>query len=259
MLPEERKKYVIDLLSVQPSVTVKELCISFNISEVSVRKLLLQMEEEDLLRRTWGGAVRISKATNEYSYEEKENLHKEEKMAIAKVAYDLMQDNETIYLDCGTTSFEIAKLIVQGTKKLIVCTNAFNILDILHSRTDISTIMIGGELRHTIYSCVGSLTIKMLEMMVFDRAFLTGDHFTLDKGFTVSLLNDAAVKYTAMSSAKRNYIIMDSSKYGEDSMAVITKPNSNNSITLITDWHISLEICDQFKKKGISLIRAEAI
>ncbi|MEG0902424.1 MAG: DeoR/GlpR transcriptional regulator, partial [Clostridia bacterium] len=128
-----------------------------------------------------------------------------------------------IYIDCGTTSFELVKLVVSGEKRLNVCTNAFNILAELRKAPEIQATMIGGELRPTIYSCVGPLAVKMLEMIVVDRAFVTGDHFSLSHGFSVSTFRDSEVKRAVFLASKRNYIIMDSSKYGDDSMAIIGK------------------------------------
>ncbi|MEG0752638.1 MAG: DeoR/GlpR family DNA-binding transcription regulator [Angelakisella sp.] len=254
MLIEDRKNYILKLLETNSSVTVKELSSTLDISEVTVRKLLIQMEEEGSLRRSWGGAVRMVNAAHELPYSDKENKCLEEKRAIAYAAYESIHDGETVYLDCGTTSFELVKLIVEGSKQMIVCTNAFNILGELRKNPAISAIMIGGELRHSIYSCVGPLAIKVLQLLVFDRAFVTGDHFSLEHGFSVSALRDAEVKHAVFASAKRRYIIMDSSKYGDDSMAIMAPANSG--FTLITDWRLPDEVCREFEKKGTRVIAA---
>lgn len=255
MLIEERKNYIVQLLESQSSVTVKDLSAKFGMSEVSVRKLLMQMEQDGLLRRCWGGAVRCSNVSQELAYTDKENRRLEEKRSIAYAAYDQIKDGETVYVDCGTTSFQLAKLIVEGDKKLVVCTNAFNILAELRKRPDIQAIMIGGELRPAIYSCVGFLAVRMLEMIVVDRAFITGDHFSLEHGFSVSNMQDLQVKQSVLKSAKRNYVIMDSSKYGDDSMAVFAPLGVAKN--LITDWHLSEEICGRFESLGTRVIRAQ--
>lgn len=257
MLLEDRKDYIIKQLDKQASITVKEISAALEVSEVTVRKLLIQMEKEGALKRSWGGAVRISNAAHELPYTDKESKCLIEKKAIAKAAYDLIKDGETIYIDCGTTSFELVKLVISGDKKLIVCTNAFNILAELCKAPGIQSIMIGGELRPTIYSCVGAMAEKMLEMIVVDRAFVTGDHFSLKHGFSVSAISDAALKKAVFSAAKRNYIIMDSSKYGDDSMAIMG--GVGDGYTLITDWWLPKDICNDFEKRGTRVIAAEKI
>jgi DeoR/GlpR family transcriptional regulator of sugar metabolism len=255
MLLEDRKEFIIEKMKKQPSITVKELRATFGVSEVTVRKLLVQMEQEGTLKRSWGGAVRITNAAHELAYEDKENKNLMEKRAIARVAYDLIKDGETVYIDCGTTSFELVKLVVTGNKRLIVCTNAFNILAELRKAPEIQSIMIGGELRPTIYSCVGPMANKMMEMIVVDRAFVTGDHFSLDHGFSVSALKDADMKKAVFRAAKRNYIIMDSSKYGDDSMAIMA--GVSDGYTLITDWQLSNEIAHEFEKRGTRILVAK--
>ena len=257
MLLEDRKDYIFKQLDKQASITVKEISAALSISDVTVRKLLVQMEQEGTLKRSWGGAVRLTNAAHELPYTDKENKCLMEKRAIARAAYDLLMDGETIYIDCGTTSFELVKLVISGEKQLIVCTNAFNILAELRKAPRIQSIMIGGELRPTIYSCVGPLAVKMLEMFVVDRAFVTGDHFSLNHGFSVSAISDAALKRVVFSVAKRNYIIMDSSKYGDDSMAIMG--GVADGYTLITDWRLPDEICHEFEKRGTRVHRAKAI
>ena len=257
LLLEDRKEYILEKIKKQPSVTVKELCAAFEVSEVTVRKLLVQMEQEGTLKRCWGGAVRITNAAHELAYEDKENKNLMEKRAIAKAAYDLIRDGETIYIDCGTTSFELVKLVIAGNKRLIVCTNAFNILAELRRAPEIQSIMIGGELRPAIYSCVGPMAVKMMQMIVVDRAFVTGDHFSLDHGFSVSALKDADMKNAVFSAAKRNYIIMDSSKYGDDSMAIMGDVTAG--YTLITDWQLSNEVAQEFEKRGTRVVIAKAL
>ena len=255
MLLEDRKNYIVKQLEMQPSITVKEISAAFKVSEVTVRKLLIQMEQEGTLKRSWGGAVRITSAAHELPYTDKENKCLMEKRAIARAAYDRIQDGETIYIDCGTTSFELVRLVISGDKRLIVCTNAFNILAELRKSPEIRSIMIGGELRPAIYSCVGPMAVAMLKMIVVDRAFITGDHFSLNHGFSVVSLRDADLKRAVFACAKRNYIIMDSSKYGDDSMAIMG--DVSDGYTLITDWRLPDEICREFEKRGTRVVTAK--
>jgi DeoR/GlpR family transcriptional regulator of sugar metabolism len=256
MLLEDRKDYIARQLEKQSSITVKEISTAFGVSDVTTRKLLIQMEREGTLKRSWGGAVRISHAAEELPYTDKENKCIIEKRAIAQAAYDLIQEGETIYIDCGTTSFELVKLVISGNKRLIVCTNAFNILAELCKAPEIQSIMIGGELRPAIYSCVGPMAVAMLKMIVVDRAFVTGDHFSLSHGFSVGSLRDADQKRAVFACAKRNYIIMDSSKYGDDSMAIVG--DVSEGFVLITDWRLPEEICREFEKRGTRVIAAKA-
>ena len=101
--------------------------------------------------RTWGGAVSRYGSLREFSHQENEVRHREEKRAIAMAAYDCIQDGEAIFLDSGTTVCELARLIVEGPKRNIMpCTNNIYVAMELAKASDIHSIIIGGELRTNI-------------------------------------------------------------------------------------------------------------
>ena len=97
MAAEERRKYILSMLEQYGSVTVSELSEHFGISEVSVRKLLISLEQDSLLQRTWGGAVRTARTTAELPYQVRESKYLQEKMAIARAAYDMINDGDSVY------------------------------------------------------------------------------------------------------------------------------------------------------------------
>ena len=139
------------MLDTHSSVTVSQLSEIFRISDVSVRKLLAAMEQEGLVKRTWGGAISAYGSLNEFSHKEKEWKHTEEKLSIAYAAYECISDGDAVFLDCGTTTTQLARVIRSGSKrKILVGTNAINIAMELSEAEDISVIVIGGNFRHRI-------------------------------------------------------------------------------------------------------------
>ena len=139
----DRKDYILKQLEEKASVTVAELSEALALSEVSIRKLLMTMEQEGKLRRTWGGAVCTHSSLRELSHQEKLPLHLEEKKAIARAAYNCITDGEAVFLDCGTTTIQLARLIISGPKRnILVCTNAINIAMELAKARDIHSIVI---------------------------------------------------------------------------------------------------------------------
>lgn len=251
----ERRCYILNQLNEKSSVTVSELSETFDLSEVSIRKILSSMEKEGILKRTWGGAVSAYGSLREFSHQEKEARQREEKIAIAQAAYDCICDGEAIFLDAGTTTLQLARLIVQGTKRqILACTNSIHIALELSNAGDIQTIVIGGELRTNIYSCVGSLADQVMSQLFFDKGFITGNHFTLERGFSTPTLPEAAIKQKALSMSKEKYILMDYTKYGDDSLVLIAPADGID--VLITDWHVPELIVRQFIEKGVKLIRA---
>jgi DeoR family fructose operon transcriptional repressor len=122
----------------------------------------------------------------------------------------------------------------------------------LSKAEDIQCIVIGGEFRHKIYSCVGYLSQLCLDHLNFDKGFITGNHFSLDHGFTTPTLQEAEFKRRVLSVSKQRFVLMDYSKYGDDSLALIAPLQEVD--TVITDWHIPIEIFKQFNDRGVKVL-----
>lgn len=254
MLVEDRKSSIIQMLEERSSVTVAELSELFELSEVSVRKLLVSMENDGQLKRTWGGAVSIQGSLREFSHEEKQPKNLQEKMCIAQAAYDCINDNDAIFLDAGTTTAQLARLIKSGDKKnLVVGTNAVNIAQELAGAQGVSVIVIGGEMRHNILSCVGPLAEEALKKLFFDKGFLSGNHLTVENGFTTPTLVEAEVKKLIMNACKTYYCVLDYSKFGDDSLVRIAATNELDGI--ITDWRTSKQFIEELRERGVKVIQ----
>lgn len=255
MLKKDRKTYILRLLSEQSAVTVSALSEAFHLSEVSVRKLLDTMEQEGTIRRTWGGAVSAMGSTGDPPYEEKMVRNLSEKQAIAREAYDLIADGDAVYLDSGTTTLQLAQMIASGPKRnVMVCTNAINIAMSFRTAEEIEVFLIGGQFNARILSCSGGMAREALKGLFFDKGFLSGSHFSLERGLTTPNMQEAEVKRAVLSAAKEVFLLADFSKYGNDSLAQIAPAREMG--TLITDWRAPEEIKDDFEEMGVRVIRA---
>ena len=258
MNQDERRKYILDQLKIKSSISVSELSEAFSLSEVSVRKLLANMEQEGVLKRTWGGAVSRYGSLREFSHQENEVRHREEKKAIAAAAYDCIQDGEAVFLDSGTTTFELARMIVEGPKRNIMpCTNNIFVAMELAKAADIHSIIIGGELRTNIYSCVGYLAEQVLGNLFFDKGFISANHFTVERGFSTPTLGEAELKRKILTISKEKIMLLDYTKFGDDSMVLIASPE--NVDILITDWHAPEELTSGFGDTGVKTIIAPQV
>ena len=201
----ERKKYILDLLGKNGSVTVSELSNFFEISEVSVRKLLDSMENDSLLQRTWGGAIQPIGTMEELTYQTRETKNLSEKIAIAKVASNYINDGDSIYIDSGTTTFELIKQIKNGPrKKLLLATNALDHARELIGEANINLVLIGGELRHDSRASSGYITKDTISQMVFDKCFVGIEHISIEHGITTPNMREAELKRTMIGSSKKN-------------------------------------------------------
>ena len=119
MFAEERKHMIVDLVNKNIKTTVNNLCEEFSVSPATIRNDLRELEEAGLLKRTHGGAISNIKANYEPNAYQKEIEHVNEKKAIAKRAAQYVHEGDTIALDTGTTTFELAKLCLLYTSRCV--------------------------------------------------------------------------------------------------------------------------------------------
>ena len=156
LLAEQRRRKIVDLIEQRGQITVRDLTEKFSVSAVTARADLDALSSEGLVVRSHGGAVRRMEASQDYPLRTKETLHHAEKVRIGRAAAELIQDNETIILDSGTTTAEIARhLKTRRLQSVTVITHALNVACELMDAKDIYVIMIGGLLRPVSCSFVG--------------------------------------------------------------------------------------------------------
>src|ERR1700730_5432626 len=176
LLTEQRRRSVLDLVDQAGQVTVADMVERFAISAVTVRGDLDALASIGAVVRSHGGAVRRQEATQDYPLRTKDTLHRDEKIRIGRAAAELVQTGETIILDSGTTTAEIAQHLKRmRIQSLTVITNALNIAVELADAPGISLIMIGGLLRPVSYSFVGPQAEAMMNDFHADRLFLAVD------------------------------------------------------------------------------------
>lgn len=248
MFIEERKEKILNFVERNTSVTVRELCDIFQVSEVTIRKDLKELGNEGLLIRTHGGAVKLKETAFEQNQTDKGKERIQEKHRIAKLAYQEIHDSETIILDAGTTTQELAKIIKKGEKKLTVITNALNIANELLESSNVEVIVAGGYLRKNILSCVGAFTEDIFGNLIADRVFLGINNISVEYGLTTPNMQECKVKQTMLQAARKKYLLVDSSKFKTNSLYRICWFKDFNMI--ITDDGIDKSYAARIYEKG---------
>lgn len=255
---DEKKAVILDELNQKGSVRVSDLSERLGLSSVSIRNMLISLEKEYLLQRTWGGAIKPIGTAKEMSYHTRETKNLEEKAAIAKIAYDCIEEGNTIYIDSGTTTFELVKLIRQKPKRnILVATNAFDHATALIGTEGIRIIFAGGEIRHDSRATSGHFTTDTISKMIFDKVFIGIEHISYEHGLTTPNIQDAELKQTILNSAKQCFVLADYSKFWDDSLIQVKVPQKLCQV--ITDWHITPEEIRKFDARGIHCIAAPGI
>ena len=174
MLSEERRREILEMLRMDGRVLVRDLSKRFRTSLITVRKDLESLHHQGLLERTHGGALPIrTGALQDQTLQEKERLHKQEKLRIAAAAVRMIRPGQVIILDSGTTTTAIARGC-RDLRSLTIITNATNIAADL-AGSSVEVILTGGTLRKNSFSLVGPLAEESLRKLSADMLFLAVD------------------------------------------------------------------------------------
>ncbi|MCR1842805.1 DeoR/GlpR family DNA-binding transcription regulator [Murimonas intestini] len=244
LFAEERRKEILELLERQNKVLVPELCELFNVSPATIRTDLRILDSEGVLKRTHGGAVNLSKAAYEPTSDLKLSQKSEEKKRIAEYAIQLIENSDTIALDTGTTTLELAKLL-PSKHGLTVITNDITIAIYLEQNSDANVIVLGGPLRRGFNCTAGSLAVKMMEPFNVDKAFLASNAFSFEAGFSTPSIEQAEVKQAMIRSASEVNMLIDSSKF--DCIAFYRFASLDDIHQLVTDNSLSAEDRDTLR------------
>jgi DeoR family transcriptional regulator, fructose operon transcriptional repressor len=210
---EERRRQILNLLEETGSLNVSQLSDQFSVSVVTIRKDLDDLESEDLLQRTFGGAVFSHRSRFNRSFLERTQEHRREKCAIAAVAYSYIKDGDTIMLDAGTSTLALAEYLKTHIKSTFIITCSVPAaLELSSAGYDI--LLLGGTVRNKSLALLGRETLTIIERYRADKAFLGSTGFTAEMGHTTPNPDDAQIKEALMRAANETYVLVDSSKYG---------------------------------------------
>ena len=249
MFAEERKQKILEYVRENRKATVQQLCDEYDVSSATIRNDLRELEGSGLLLRTHGGAIVKNKAKFELGTNEKKVLYRSEKAGIAEKALELIEDGDTIILDTGTTTLELAKKL--GRKKnLTVVTNDLDTALVLDDIGLENVIMLGGPLRSGFHCSIGQAARHMLENLQVDKAFMGVNGFTFEKGASTPDLQHAEIKQSMVNSAAKVYLLFDHSKLGRKAFARFA---SLDEIDCVVTDEVRKEDVPLFEDAGIDL------
>lgn len=234
MLADHRRDKIFALLKEDGSAKVLDLAKLFKVTEVTIRQDLEKLEREGLIVRKHGGAFMkdVSSQVKGFTLTHQENLDKKE--LIARKCLDFIESGDTIILDSGSTTTEIAKQL-RGMKQLTVITNALNIALMLGAEPGIEVIVTGGEFKPPTLSLTGQKAADFFKGLNVQKLFLATAGISLKAGLTYPSISDLVVKRAMIEAADTTYLVADSTKIGKTALAslgalalidyIITDPN----------------------------------
>lgn len=241
MLKDERQNKIIELLNKDDFLTVNSISNKLQVSEMTIRRDLNQLEKEKKLIKVHGGAKKGD--IRELSTEEKINNYVEEKQEIGKIMNSIIKNNTVIYLGAGTTIFYALPEL--NKENLFIITNSLIAFNYLIKNSDYKIILTGGEFNKTTEEFMGDLSEKAFDNLNIDIAFAATNGI-LDDNITTSSSLQGGVQISAFSKAKIKCIVADHSKL--DKSDVYTFYRLSDIDYLITDGNISTETEKHYKQ-----------
>lgn len=216
MFAQERQECIVEKVNQEGSVRVKDLSIEFEVTDDCIRKDLAILEKKGLLKKAYGGAVRIKENPHLYNSADRKNLPNDERIIIAQKALSLLENQDTIFLDISLANVEIAKQLKESNMKLTVITNMIDILNILCHCPHIQIIFIGGELNDQGDGFWGSYSSKIVRSFKIDKAFLGVVGVDSIQGqVSTYYIDDGTMKKAISEQSQVTYLLCEDRKFKE--------------------------------------------
>ncbi len=260
MFAAERYEKIGKLVAAEGRVSVALLASRFNITQETVRRDLAALEDDGVVRRVHGGAVAAAKrSTGELSLSSRQSQHHDQKLQIARRAMDLIPAGSSVVIDAGTTTELLADLLQDWQSShpednLLVITHAVPIAAKIANAPGLELEMLGGRVRGLTRASVGDSTVKQLESLRPDIAFVGANGIHPNFGFSTPDAQEAAVKSTIVRSARRVVVLADASKLGEETL--VRFAGLDDVDALITDTVPDSALADALREAGTEVVSA---
>ena len=218
MFGEERQNTIVSMVNEKGKVRVKDLSELFQVTEDCIRKDLAALEKAGMLKRAYGGAVRIRITPHEVNVVQRKDKNIEAKRRIAEKALRLIRNDEMIYMDVSTANTELAKLLVSSGLKVTVVTNMIDVmLTLAVPDTKIHTVFIGGTFGPGKDGFMGCMSMEAISHFKFDKAFLGAVGVDLfDNSVSTYAAEDGMTKQSAIAVSKVIYLMLETRKFNTD-------------------------------------------
>ncbi|QDB79631.1 DeoR/GlpR transcriptional regulator [Georgenia sp. 311] len=214
MLAQQRHRHITKALQSAASVSTMDLARALRVSPETIRRDLIQLEQDGLLRRVYGGAVTLTRQRgSEPSFEERAVIHAEAKRTVGELAADLVADGQTVFIDVGTTAHAAARALALTFRGTVVSHSLLVATEVAKG-PEADLLLAPGRLRRGEWSLSGTATHRFIQAMHFDVALLSCGGVDASVGATDFDFDDVEIKRTVARNSERSYILADSSKHG---------------------------------------------
>jgi DeoR/GlpR family transcriptional regulator of sugar metabolism len=253
----ERQSQIVEVVQDKGRISITDICKIFEVSNMTARRDLGELDRQGLLRRVHGGAITNLGRSYEPPFQARATKSQPAKASIGMKAADLINDGDSIALDVGTTTLEIVHGL-KGKRNLTIITNAMPIanliIDNLSLEIDARLILAGGIIRPRELSMIGDIPERVYQEFHVDKAFIGIGGISLDDGLTEYNIEDARIKRVLFSSAREKVVVADGSKFGVTTFASVAPLSVVDKI--VTDRDAPPAILEEIRHRGVDVILA---
>jgi len=250
-LSNYRHKKILEMLYQRKSVSADELAAEFSVSKITIRRDLDALAGDKLLERTRGGAVSISGLGLEEFFEQKDHSAKKEKSLIGRYVASLISENETLFVNAGSTTLELVRHL-QGKKVAVATNNAACLSLELDPRMEL--ILLGGDYRALSKSLVGDMTLTALHSIYSSTTVLGINGVSIKKGCTTAVHQETSINRAMIENSSGKVIVVADHTKMNTVSSFLTCP-LNRIDLLVTDWMAPLSFCEELEQAGLRVVR----
>lgn len=255
MLAEERKRRILEMLNKNGVLKVAELSRALETTEATIRRDLVDLQNQNKLSRVHGGATLQRPISRMAPQSLLGSLNLGEKKLIARAAYSLLQDNDAVIMDVSTTVLELAKLIAAGSlRNLSIITNSFSVVQALISKKEIRLIHTGGQVEGLLNSSLGTVAENMLRNIRADKCFIGTNGIHPEYGYSSPTFEEASIKQVMMRSARKRIVLSDHTKFGETYMGKFA--DFRDSVDILVTDELPAEFSQHYAETNTKVIVA---
>jgi DeoR/GlpR family transcriptional regulator of sugar metabolism len=236
LVPEERRRLILEVLRERRSITVGAVELQFGVSPMTARRDLATLVREGHARRTHGGAVLPDLAAHEDSFRHRLDLEVADKERLAGAVVGTLEPSETLFVDSSTTGFYVARAILEAGVTVTVLTSSLPVMSLLGNADapNVDLIALGGTFRKLTHSFVGPDTVRALRGYLVDRVVFSVKGVTKEGLLTDADPLEAEVKRAMIAHAQTAVLLATAQKLDDRGLAVVG-PVDEVDIAYVTD------------------------
>ncbi|PSP92633.1 DeoR family transcriptional regulator [Halobacteriales archaeon QS_4_62_28] len=251
MLPEERRRRIVELVTVRDGCRVEDLSGQLDVSETTVRRDLDYLDDQNLIERTHGGAMPVVDRVNEYDKRKIQN--QDAKRAIAQRAVDEIHEEQVVAFGAGSTTLEVTTAVPEDLPFSVLTNHPTIAYQLGDSKAEVR--LTGGRFQKDHQRLTGPLAEQAIEQMNFDLAFVGTEGIDAEAGFTTAYHDAARLKELMIANSQRAVVLADHSKL--DSQNIVQFCDFSDIDLVITDETVSDEIRETLAAHDVTIAIGE--